>query len=205
MPKNIVKNVNTQGVGFAPILLHYFKQCGIEEAIDENIQTDPRRKVLTHGEACIAMITGILFEVMQLYRICRFASETTALQVILPHIKPDQYFDDRLADTLDAVYNYGIGNLEMLIAREMISSLGSDKHWTSGLKRPKPPSMNSQASSTNTGLKPERPLIPLTGRYCRKTRQLISSLIRSKTSRWSPTKTSAEAGNPKTDRLKNRK
>jgi len=128
MPKNIVKNVNTQGVGFAPILRHYFKQCGIEEAIDKNIQTDPRRKVLTHGEACIAMITGILFEVMQLYRICRFASETTALQVILPHIKPDQYFDDRLADTLDAVYNYGIGNLEMLTTREMITSFNIQTH-----------------------------------------------------------------------------
>jgi len=122
MPKNIIENVDTQGVGFAPILLHYFKQCGIVEAIDNHVPTDPRRKVLTHGEACIAMVTAILFQVMQLYRICRFADETTILKIILPHIQPDQYFDDRLADTLDAIYAYGIGNLEMLITRHMILS-----------------------------------------------------------------------------------
>ena len=62
-----VKNVKTQGVGFAPILRHYFTQCGIERIIDENVELDPRRKVLTHGQAAVAMITGILFQVMQLY------------------------------------------------------------------------------------------------------------------------------------------
>ena len=66
------------------------------------------------GEACVAMITGILFQVLQLYRLCSFATDTTVLNVILPHIKPHEYFDDRLADTLNAVYDYGIGNLEML-------------------------------------------------------------------------------------------
>ena len=32
-----VKNVKTQGVGFAPILRHYFVRCGIERIIDENV------------------------------------------------------------------------------------------------------------------------------------------------------------------------
>jgi transposase len=128
MPINIVKNVNTQAVGFAPILLNYFKQCAIADNIDNHVQTDPRRKVLTHGEASLAMITGILFQVMQLYRICRFANETTTLNVILPHIKPDEYLDDRLADTLDAIYAYGIGNLEMLITRQIISSFNMETH-----------------------------------------------------------------------------
>lgn len=122
MPKNIAKNVSTSAVGFAPILEHYYKQCGIADIIDNHVATDPRRKVLTHGQACVAMITGILFQVMQLYRICRFASETTVLDVILPGIKPHEYFDDRLADTLDCLYQYGLGNLEMLITQQMISS-----------------------------------------------------------------------------------
>jgi transposase len=122
MPKNIVKNVTTRAVGFAPILRYFFDQCGIAEIIDKHIPTDPRRKVLTHGEAGIAMITGILFQVMQLYRICRFAGETTVLKVLLPNIEPHQYFDDRLADTLDALYRYGLGNLEMMMTRQMISS-----------------------------------------------------------------------------------
>ena len=108
MTKSVVKSVKTQPVGFAPILKHYFERCSIAKIIDENIQLDPRRKILTHGQASMAMITGILFQILQLYRICKFANETTVLDVILPDIAPDEYFDDRLADTLDAIFDYGI-------------------------------------------------------------------------------------------------
>jgi transposase len=119
---NVIKNVQTQAVGFAPILAHYFEKCGVQPIIDENIPTDPRRKVLTHGQAAVAMITAILFQVMQLYRICRFASEKKVLNVLLPQIEPEQYFDDRLADTLDALFAFGIGDLEMLITQHMIQA-----------------------------------------------------------------------------------
>ncbi|WP_459904061.1 DUF4277 domain-containing protein, partial [Desulfosarcina cetonica] len=88
--------------------------------VDAHIPTDPRRKVLTHGQACIAMVTGILFQVMQLYRICQFAKESTVLDVLLPGIAPKEYFDDRLADTLNALYDFGLGNLETMITRTMI-------------------------------------------------------------------------------------
>lgn len=121
MPDVVMKSVQTKGVGFAPILRHYFDRCRIQAIIDENVPLDPRRKVLTHGEACAAMITGILFQVMQLYRICEFATDRTVLDVMLPHIAPREYFDDRLADTLDRIYDYGIGNLGMLITRQMIT------------------------------------------------------------------------------------
>jgi len=121
MPELVMKSVQTQGVGFAPILRCYFERCRIQKIIDENVPLDPRRKVLTHGEACVAMITAILFQVLQLYRLCRFATDSTVLNVMMPHIAPHEYFDDRLADTLDCIYDYGIGNLEMLITREMIS------------------------------------------------------------------------------------
>ena len=63
------------------------------------------------------MITGILFQVMQLYKICEFADKTTILDVILPGIGPEEYFDDRMADTLDALFAHGIGDLELLITR----------------------------------------------------------------------------------------
>ena len=120
MAKSVIKSVQTQGVGFAPILKYYFEKCGIRQIIDDYVPLDPRRKVLTHGQACVAMITGILFQVLQLYRLCRFASTTTVLNVILPGIGPEQYFDDRLADTLDAIYDSGIGNLEAMITQKMI-------------------------------------------------------------------------------------
>lgn len=121
MPDVIMDSVQTQGVGFAPILKCYFERCNIQNIIDDNVHLDPRRKVLTHGEACVSMITAILFKTLQLYRICKFATDTNVLNVILPHINPCEYFDDRMADTLDAVYDYGLGNLEMILTREMIS------------------------------------------------------------------------------------
>lgn len=120
MTASVVTSVETQPVGFAPILQCYFERCCIANIIDDNIELDPRRKILTHGQASVAMITGILFQVLQLYRICKFAKESTVLDVILPGIASNEYFDDRLADTLDAIFDYGIGNLEMLITKHMI-------------------------------------------------------------------------------------
>lgn len=42
------------------------------------------------------------------------------LKVLLPKIEPKEYFDDCLADTLDALFDFGIGDLEMLITQNMI-------------------------------------------------------------------------------------
>ncbi len=120
MAEGILEDVETKGVGFAPILQHYFERCGIAEIIDENVPLDPRRKVLSHGQACVAMITGVMFQVLQLYRLCKFAKKTTVLETIYPDIPHYEYFDDRLADTLDAVYGYGIENLETQLTQRMI-------------------------------------------------------------------------------------
>ena len=120
MKTPVIKNVQTQAVGFAPILRYYFDQCGIAKIIDDHVELDPRRKILTHCQAAVAMITAILFQVMQLYRICKFATEKTVLKVLLPQIEAEQYFDDRLADTLDGLFGYGVGDLDMLITANMI-------------------------------------------------------------------------------------
>jgi transposase len=118
--QSMVQAVETKGIGFAPILRSYYERCRLAQIIDENVPLDARRKFLSHGEASVAMITGILFQVIQLYRFVQFASETTVLEIVYPHIKPQEYFDDRLADTLDALFKYGLGNLEILITQHMI-------------------------------------------------------------------------------------
>ena len=120
MTEPVVQSVQTQGVGFAPILRAYFEKAGIARIIDRHVPLDPRRKTLTHGEAAVAMITGILFQVLQLYRLVPFAKDTTVLQVIFPHIKPEEYFDDRLSDSLHAYFDYGLGNLEMRLTQNFI-------------------------------------------------------------------------------------
>jgi transposase len=120
MADNVNNNVETKPIGFAPILQHYFQKCCIADIIDQNVPLDARRKILTHGQASIAMITAILFQIMSLYKVCKFAKESNVLDVIFPDISPNEYFDDRLADTLDVIYKFGIGNLELLITRHTI-------------------------------------------------------------------------------------
>lgn len=119
MANDINNNVETKQVGFAPILLHYFQKCDIANIIDQNVTLDPIRKLLTHWQAIIAMITAI-FKVTSLYRVYQFATEPGVLDVIFSDISPNEYFDDRLGDILNVVYQYGIGNLEILTTRKMM-------------------------------------------------------------------------------------
>ena len=121
MAQHIADDAQTKGVSFGPILRYYLERCLIANKIDEHIRCHARRKALTHGEASVSMIVAILFQVMQLYTICRFANETTILKTIMPHIEPNVYHDDHLADSLDALYDFGLGNLETLITKHMIS------------------------------------------------------------------------------------
>jgi transposase len=118
----VVDDVATENIGFAPILRYYFEKAAIAKIIDDLVPIDPRRKVLTHGQAAVAMITAILFQVMQLYRLCPFARQSTVLDTILTGIAPEAYFDDRLADSLDALFRYGLGNLELQITGHMIEA-----------------------------------------------------------------------------------
>jgi transposase len=113
--------VETQTIGFAPILKFFFEEAGVQTIIDQNVPLDPRRKILTHGQASVAMVTAILCQVFQMYRLCQFAEKSQILNIIFPDITSKEYFDDRMADTLDMIYDYGIGNLEMLITQHMIN------------------------------------------------------------------------------------
>ena len=119
---SIIDDVVTQNIGFAPILRYYFEKAAIARIIDDSVPIDPRRKVLTHGQAAVAMITAILFQVMQLYRLCPFARQSTVLDTVLAGIPAEAYFDDRLADSLDALHRHGLGSLELEITRHMIEA-----------------------------------------------------------------------------------
>jgi transposase len=119
-----VPSVYTQPVGYAPILKFFMDRCQLIPLIDRHVPRDPKRTGLTHGEACVAMITGIFHQVFQLYALQKFATTTDILQVILPDIGPEAYFDDRLGDTLDALYNVGLGDLELILTRHMLDEFG---------------------------------------------------------------------------------
>ena len=86
LPSPEFPKVQTQPIGYAPILRHYVERCRLVEIIDQHVPLDPRRTELTHGQACIAMMTGILHHVFQLYNIRKFATDSDILQ--LGHFKP---------------------------------------------------------------------------------------------------------------------
>jgi hypothetical protein len=71
--------VETQTIGFAPILKFFFEEAGVQTIIDQNVPLDPRRKILTHGQASVAMVTAILCQVFQMYRLCQFAEKSQIL------------------------------------------------------------------------------------------------------------------------------
>lgn len=119
-----VPSVRTQAVSYAPILQWFMERCHLLPLIDRHVPLDPRRKGLTHGQACVALITGIFHQVFQLYALQKFATTTDILRVIFPDVTPDAYFDDRLGDTLDALYNVGLGDLELIITRHMLEEFG---------------------------------------------------------------------------------
>lgn len=122
MHEAVLQEVETQGLSFGPVLKYFFELCLIAQIVDQSVHTDPRRQKVTHGQATVVMITAILFQVMQLYRICEFSDKTTVIKAIYPDIEAEEYFDDRLADTLDALYEYGLGNLETEITKNMIQN-----------------------------------------------------------------------------------
>ncbi len=119
-----VPSVETQVVGYAPMLKFFMERCQLIPLIDRHVPLDPKRTELTHGEACVAMITGIFHQVFQLSALQKFATATDILQVVLPDIGPDAYFDDRLGDTLDALYTFGLGDLELISTRHMLEEFG---------------------------------------------------------------------------------
>jgi len=114
--------VQTQPIGYAPILKYYLDRCQVCELLDQHVPLAPQRLELTHGEASIAMIVGIFHQVFQLYALQQFATATDILQGLLPNVPSEAYFDDRLGDTLDALYHRGLGDLELLITRRMIEA-----------------------------------------------------------------------------------
>ena len=62
MPETVIQNVQTQPNGYAPILKYFFDVARIQAIIDENVALDPRRKILTHGQATAPMMPPSLLK-----------------------------------------------------------------------------------------------------------------------------------------------
>ena len=100
----LVKTVS-QEVGSGPALAWYLGKMQLQETIDRCVPQHPNRRELSHGQAVVALVTMVLNHSHALYHMEEWAKESLILSQILPGIGAWAYTDDRLGDTLDALFS----------------------------------------------------------------------------------------------------
>ncbi len=114
MPKVITKKI-----GSSPILEHYIKRMGIVEIIDRMIPVHDGRKI-THGEMVAGLMIYLLNGGRALYRMEQWAQETAILSHVFPKYQPNDWTDDRIADTLEELYKAGLAKIEGSVSSNIV-------------------------------------------------------------------------------------
>lgn len=99
------ENTGTETIGGLPLIASYLKKLNIINVIDEytnQLRSNHRR--YSHGKTCFVLILYLLFRPHVMYKIEEWVRETTYLRVLFPDIKSEYFNDDRIGDTLDALY-----------------------------------------------------------------------------------------------------
>jgi len=115
-----VKELIQQHIGSAPVLKALIQKMGCIPIIDRNLPVDPRRVGPTHGEAVAGMVACLLQGICALYRMEQFAVEEPVLRTLFPHYDAKAWHDDRLGDTLDAIWEFGPGALQGAVTAHLL-------------------------------------------------------------------------------------
>ena len=110
----------TNKLGSAPLLNHFIDKMGVIPIIDSLVEKHPNRKI-SHGEAVAALLVYLLNDGRALYQMENWANETALLSYMFPKYQPGDWTDDRLADTLDAIYNAGLEIIQGSISSNIIT------------------------------------------------------------------------------------
>ena len=110
----------TKKLGYAPLLKHFIDKMGVIPIIDSLVEKHPNRKI-SHGEAVAALLVYLLNDGRALYQMENWANEEALLTYLFPKYQPSDWTDDRLADTLDAIYNAGLEILQGSISGNIIT------------------------------------------------------------------------------------
>jgi Transposase len=110
----------TKKLGSAPLLKHFIDKMGVIPIIDSLVEKHPNRKI-NHGEAVAALLVYLLNDGRALYQMENWANEEALLTYLFPKYQPGDWTDDRLADTLDAIYNAGLEILQGSISGNIIT------------------------------------------------------------------------------------
>lgn len=116
--------VLTKKVGSGPILRYYLDRMRVASLIDAQVPPHPHRTALTHGEAVEGLIAFLLNGGRALYRVETWAQETSILPQLFPQYRAEAWTDDRLGDTLDALYAAGLPLLQGSLSAHLVCEFG---------------------------------------------------------------------------------
>jgi transposase len=102
-----------------------YEELGIGKKIDQVIEQDPDKRQVSLGQAVKAMVlNGLGFVNQQLYLMPKFFWDKPTERLIGEGIQPDHLNDDVLGRALDALYEFGVTELYVLIAPQVVERLG---------------------------------------------------------------------------------
>lgn len=107
-----IEKVYTEQVGVIPMVAEYLKRMDFIKVIDtavKPLRSNNRR--LTHGETAFILILYLICRPHSMYKVEEWVESTSYLGIIMPGIKSEYLTDDRIYDTLDAIYNSKVKNL----------------------------------------------------------------------------------------------
>ncbi|MDM8537265.1 IS1634 family transposase [Desulfobacterales bacterium HSG17] len=114
-----ISEIITLKVGAAPVLKHYIERMGIVSIIDRMIPSHCNRKI-SHGEMVAAIMVYLLSGGRALYRMEKWAEETGILKYIFPQYSAKDFTDDRIDDTLDALFKNGLEPVQGSISSNIV-------------------------------------------------------------------------------------
>ncbi len=113
----------TRKLEAAPIMQHVIERMGVVSHIDRLVQAHAARRI-SHGEAVAALMVYLLNGGRALYRMEQWAEQTAVLSWLFPQYRAEEWTDDRLADTLDALYKAGLESVQGELSAHIVDAFG---------------------------------------------------------------------------------
>ncbi len=96
---------------------------GVVSHVDELVQAHQARRI-SHGEAVAGLMVYLLNGGRALYGMEQWAEQTAVLSWLFPDYTPSEWTDDRLADTLDALYAAGLESVQGTLSAHIVKVFG---------------------------------------------------------------------------------
>jgi len=118
------ERIITAKIGSGPILKHFIERMDIARIIDSMVETHTQREAVTHGEGVAGLVAYLIQGGKALYRVEQWANDDSVANIMFPQYQSDDWTDDRLGDTLDAIYDAGLEGIQGAISANIVSEFG---------------------------------------------------------------------------------